>query len=295
MRATNVAHTVTLHIAGPQVDAAGMRCLSSTARMSEQMSLSSFSTCPRYCRIISSLSSPPFDSSFCSMDEIILQEALLAPITFLYATDNRFRSSTVSSTSSFATFFIASTISEENKILCEIRYFKGRVGKKDVQEKLKLVVSGNRSCNFEIVKLETATHSVFEYELSSLVAYRDIINIVNHRKGIRENISRSPLEPYDIKYHVEIVSNLKDNFKNRFKDFNGIATVAQFVVLPFMEIDIQQFATSVTQNFSVDIAATEMEVIAFQNDLALKSLVSNTKCIWPSASKDKYSVHVVLP
>ncbi|TNN47348.1 hypothetical protein EYF80_042436 [Liparis tanakae] len=42
---------------------------------------------------------------------IILQDALLAPITFLYATDSRFLSSTVSSTSMLATFFIDSTIS----------------------------------------------------------------------------------------------------------------------------------------------------------------------------------------
>ncbi|CAH2007309.1 unnamed protein product [Acanthoscelides obtectus] len=69
-----------------------------------------------------------------------------------------------------------------------------------------------------------------------------------------EKIPQSPL------HHVEIVSNLKDNFKNRFKDFNEIPIVAQFVVSPFMEIDIQQFATSVTQNFSEDIAATETEV-----------------------------------
>ncbi|CAH1977740.1 unnamed protein product [Acanthoscelides obtectus] len=39
-----------------------------------------------------------------------------------------------------------------------------------------------------------------------------------------------------------------------------------------MEIDMQQLVTSVTQNLSEDMAATEMEVIAFQNDLALKSL-----------------------
>ncbi|CAH1986623.1 unnamed protein product [Acanthoscelides obtectus] len=44
-----------------------------------------------------------------------------------------------------------------------------------------------------------------------------------------EKISQSPLEPYDRKYHVEIVSNLKDNFKNRFKVFNEIALMAQFV------------------------------------------------------------------
>ncbi|CAH1971691.1 unnamed protein product [Acanthoscelides obtectus] len=74
-------------------------------------------------------------------------------------------------------------------------------------------------------------------------------------------------------YYVEIVSYLKDNFKNRFKDFNEIAIVAPFVVSPFTEIDTQQLATSVTQNFSEDIAATEMEVIALQNDLALKSSV----------------------
>ncbi|CAH1985418.1 unnamed protein product [Acanthoscelides obtectus] len=76
-----------------------------------------------------------------------------------------------------------------------------------------------------------------------------------------EKISQSPLESYDSKYHVKIVSNLKDNFKNRFKDFNETAIVAKFGVSPFMEIDIQQFATSVTQNLSEDIAATEMELV----------------------------------
>ncbi|KAK9701413.1 hypothetical protein QE152_g30618 [Popillia japonica] len=98
------------------------------------------------------------------------------------------------------------------------------------------------------------------------------------------------MEPYDSKYHVEIVSNLKDNFKNCFNDFNEITLVAQFVVSPFMEIDIQQFATSVMQDFGEDIVATEMELIAFQNDLTLKSLVSSTKCIWPIVSKEKFSV-----
>ncbi|CAH1993885.1 unnamed protein product [Acanthoscelides obtectus] len=79
-----------------------------------------------------------------------------------------------------------------------------------------------------------------------------------HFPILLENISQSPLETHDSKYHVEIVSTLKDNFKNRFKDFTKIAIVVQFVVSPFMEIDIQQFATSVTQNFSEGIAATEM-------------------------------------
>ncbi|CAH1954402.1 unnamed protein product [Acanthoscelides obtectus] len=93
-----------------------------------------------------------------------------------------------------------------------------------------------------------------------------------HFPDLSQKISQSPLESYDSKYHVEIVSNMKDNFKNRFKDFNEIAIVVQFVVSPFMEIDIQQFATSVTQNLSEDIAATEMEVIAFQNEFKIISL-----------------------
>ncbi|CAH1989310.1 unnamed protein product [Acanthoscelides obtectus] len=74
-----------------------------------------------------------------------------------------------------------------------------------------------------------------------------------------EKISQSPLEPYRSRYHAEIVFYLKDNFKNRFKDFNEVVVVAQFVVSPFMEIDIQRFATFVTQNFSEDIIVTEME------------------------------------
>ncbi|KAK9685861.1 hypothetical protein QE152_g37611 [Popillia japonica] len=110
-------------------------------------------------------------------------------------------------------------------------------------------------------------------------------NLINHDAKhfpiLSETISENPIEPYDSKYHVEIVSNLKDNFKNRFNDFNEMTLVAQFVVSPCMEIDIQQFATSVMQNFGEDIAATEMELIDFQNDFTLKSLVSSTKCIWP--------------
>ncbi|CAH1963190.1 unnamed protein product [Acanthoscelides obtectus] len=62
---------------------------------------------------------------------------------------------------------------------------------------------------------------------------------------ISEKISQSPLEPYDSKYHLKIVSNLKDNFKNRLKDFNEIAIVAQFVVSLFMEIDIQLLLRSI--------------------------------------------------
>lgn len=69
----------------------------------------------RYSRIIFNLSSPPLFSSFCSMLLIILQEALLAPITFLYATESRFLSSTVNSTSIPATFFIDSTISRRKR------------------------------------------------------------------------------------------------------------------------------------------------------------------------------------
>ncbi|CAH1972418.1 unnamed protein product [Acanthoscelides obtectus] len=60
---------------------------------------------------------------------------------------------------------------------------------------------------------------------------------------LSEKISQSPLEPYDSKYHVEMVSSMKDNLKNSFKDSNEIAIVAQCNVSPFMEIDIQQFAT----------------------------------------------------
>nr|CAH7728571.1 unnamed protein product [Callosobruchus chinensis] len=44
------------------------------------------------------------------------------------------------------------------------------------------------------------------------------------------------------------------------------------------------------QSFGEGIAATEMEMISFQNDLALKSLLLHTKCIWPLSSKVKYSV-----
>jgi len=50
------------------------------------------------------------------MEVTILQEARRAPITFLYATERRFRSSTDNSWSSEATSFMFSTISAMNLV-----------------------------------------------------------------------------------------------------------------------------------------------------------------------------------
>ncbi|KAK9680026.1 hypothetical protein QE152_g39484 [Popillia japonica] len=101
-----------------------------------------------------------------------------------------------------------------------------------------------------------------DYQYRELLLHSD--HDAKHFPILSEKISEKPMEkPYGSKYHVEIVSNLKVNFKNRFKDFNEMTLVAQFVVSPFMEIDIQQFATSVMQSFGEDIVATEMELIAF--------------------------------
>ncbi|CAG9833212.1 unnamed protein product [Diabrotica balteata] len=90
-------------------------------------------------------------------------------------------------------------------------------------------------------------------------------NVINsdskHFPILSEKISQNPLEPHDNKYHVEVIATLKSNFKSRFKNYNEMALVAQFVVSPFMGIDIQQFAACVMQNYGEDIAATEMEVV----------------------------------
>lgn len=49
-------------------------------------------------------------------------------------------------------------------------------------------------------------------------------NVINHDAKhfpiLSENIPENPMEPYDSKCHAEIVTNLKDKFKNPFKDFN---------------------------------------------------------------------------
>ncbi|WVZ04941.1 hypothetical protein V8G54_018287 [Vigna mungo] len=90
-----------------------MRLHSRRFKIPSQILLSSVSIFPLYSFIIATWSSLPLLSSFCSMEDIILHEALLAPITFLYATERRFLSSTVNSSTStvFATFSMNSTIS----------------------------------------------------------------------------------------------------------------------------------------------------------------------------------------
>ncbi|CAH2008428.1 unnamed protein product [Acanthoscelides obtectus] len=125
----------------------------------------------------------------------------------------------------------------------------------DVTEKLNelnLKLQGRDKELAEMISCIKASIKKLEFWEQNRWRYQSVLSVLS------EKISQSPLEPYDSKHPVEIVSSLKDNFKNRFKDFNEIAIVAQFVVSPSMEIDIQQFATSVRQNFNEDIAATEM-------------------------------------
>ncbi|CAH1980913.1 unnamed protein product [Acanthoscelides obtectus] len=111
--------------------------------------------------------------------------------------------------------------------------------------------------------------------------------MARHFPVLSEKISQSPLEPYDSNYHVEIVYNLKDNFKNRY--FNEIAIVAQFVVSPFMEIDIQQVATSVTQKFSEDRNINQKRSGCFFN------ICSSSDCLFlKTLSQDEHGL-IKLP
>ena len=77
------------------------------SKMSLQMSSSSVSILRLYVWINVSLSASPF----CSMDEITRHDARREPMTFLYATDSKLRSSTVNSCGCCATAFMWSTIS----------------------------------------------------------------------------------------------------------------------------------------------------------------------------------------
>ena len=84
----------------------GMRWLSSVSSTSSQMPLSSSSTFWRYDAMASACVSSPLPLSFCSMLDRMRHEARRAPITFLYPTDSRLRSSTLSS----ASLLIADTV-----------------------------------------------------------------------------------------------------------------------------------------------------------------------------------------
>lgn len=69
---------------------------------------------------------------------------------------------------------------------------------------------------------------------------------------------------------MQIISILNDAVKSHFTGFNDIALLVQFVASLFKEINFEQLATCIMHR-----AAIELEIITLQNNLALKSLVSN--------------------
>ena len=75
-------------------DAAGvMRLSSRMRRISPQISFSSFSTFPRYDLICALFASWFFTRSLSSIEDRMRHDARRAPMTFLYPTDSRLRSS----------------------------------------------------------------------------------------------------------------------------------------------------------------------------------------------------------
>jgi len=105
--------------------------------------------------------------------------------------------------------------------------------------------------------------------------------------------------PYNSAPHIEVISDLKHQFDSRFQDFKKISILAQFVQFPFVEIDAGDFAVCVLEHFEEDSASVEIELLDFQQDLTLKSLVSSLQGrtvnssppnVWPLVSKEKYPI-----
>lgn len=85
---------------------------------------------------------------------------------------------------------------------------------------------------------------------------------------------------------MEILSDIRQQFDQRFQDFKSILIVAQFVNSPFVEIDAEDFSACVVKHFGGDQAAVEMEFVDFQNDLRTLSTTAN---IWPLVPQRKIS------
>lgn len=98
-----------------------------------------------------------------------------------------------------------------------------------------------------------------------------------------------PQHPSNNQEYIEILSNLRQQFDQRFQDFKSILIVAKFVNSPFVEIDAEDFSACVVKHFGGDPAAVEMELVDFQNDLSLRTL-STTGNIWPLVPKEKYPI-----
>nr|CAH7739038.1 unnamed protein product [Callosobruchus chinensis] len=61
-----------------------------------------------------------------------------------------------------------------------------------------------------------------------------------------KKLSHNPLQPYDSSSHVEIIINLKENFKDRFENSNRMLCWHLFAS-PFFGTEIQELAACVAE------------------------------------------------
>lgn len=97
---------------------------------------------------------------------------------------------------------------------------------------------------FKISKPEAITNTIF----SCLKG--------NQEKGINCEINKG-------ESHVQLL----ELFEQWFSDFKTIELLAQFVLTPFMKIDIEKLSSCITENFQVNGLLSETELIDFLCDL----------------------------
>lgn len=131
--------------------------------------------------------------------------------------------------------------------------------------------------------------AAFKLQASSM-----IVDIKNKKflrfTNIKDHMEKHPAYPFiPEKYTAEIQSVVSD-FEIRFRDFQKIAKLVEFISYPFNEAvdDTYEIAQKFAETFQMDQVLLENEMIALRCDVFLKARSGSNLEFWPLVSNEKY-------
>ncbi|XP_069506236.1 general transcription factor II-I repeat domain-containing protein 2-like [Ambystoma mexicanum] len=135
--------------------------------------------------------------------------------------------------------------------------------------------------------------------ISALKTFKSKLNLfseqvvktkIHHFPSVIEMLSENTASPelLNIEKYSSLLSRLKEEFSDQFRDFERIEPCVMFIANPFMEVIVCEFTEQMSELFTLNSFAMEMEIVSLQGDIQLKSRQSHTN-FWSLVDYKEYN------
>ncbi|XP_069486307.1 general transcription factor II-I repeat domain-containing protein 2-like [Ambystoma mexicanum] len=125
---------------------------------------------------------------------------------------------------------------------------------------------------------------------SNLFTEQVVKRKMHHFPSVMQMLTEHTASPelLNIDKYSSLLSRLKEEFSDRFRDFERIEPCVMFIANPFIEVNVCERTEQMGELFNLNSCAMEMEIVSLQGDILLKSRQSHTN-FWSLVDHKEHS------